>query len=111
MQEQDRHLVYPADAQQEVLAKHASTQTTTLVDVFAMTDRNASLRCDQILAKLAAVQMQIAQVKMLNIEQCRMAEVDDASLLRADPSKARLAPALERLHATSREFTLFLALF
>ena len=53
--------------------------------------------------------MKIARVKMLSNEEERVAEVEEAALLKTEPDKARLAPALSDLAATIAHFSAFVA--
>ena len=66
-QESDRHLVYPPNSpQHQALATHSATPSATLVDVLALTNRTLESKLTQVLTQLEVVQIQVAQVKMLN---------------------------------------------
>ena len=82
---------------------------TTLVDIVAMTQRTEECRLIQVLGRLEEVQMLLASVTMLSIEEDRAIEVDDAALLKTDCDKARLAPQLASLYTSIKDFTQFLA--
>ena len=103
-------MVYPTDLSlHENLVRHEATHVDTLVDVLSMTNHIDDCRLVQVLKKLEVVQMTIAKVRMLNVEEDNLAEVDESSLLRTDAASARLAPTLASLSTEAREFTCFLA--
>lgn len=111
LQTQDQlHLVYPTDLKmQDVVVRHGPTPVDTLVDVLCMAHRSEECKLVQVLSKLESLQMQMARCRMLNIEEDRLVDVDEAALLKTDATSARLAPTLAELSDKTREFVLFLS--
>jgi len=107
-QESDRHLVYPPNSpQHQALATHSETPSATLVDVLALTNRTLESKLTQVLTQLEVVQIQVAQVKMLNLEEDRIVEVEETGVLKTDVERARLGPALVELVKNMDYFAAF----
>ena len=108
-QDSSRHLAFPDVPNLEVLTRHVSTPTTTVLDVLSQTDLVEQCKLVQVLSKLEVAQMKTSEVMMLNVEEDRVCEVDDIAMLKSDPQSARLAPALQSLKSVTRDFSLLLA--
>ena len=105
----DRHLVYPKIARHSDLALHPLTDITTLVDVLALSNKNNQCKVVQVLARLEQWQIKVAYIKSLQDEEERVSEIEEQSLLKTEPDKVRLAPALSELLAIGKQSTSFLA--
>ena len=102
--------MYPPDLNmQDAPVRHGPTPVGTLVDVLSMASRSEESSLVQVLSKLEGLQMLMARCRMLNVEEDRLIEVDEAALLKTDATSARLAPTLAELSDKTREFVLFLS--
>ena len=109
-QEPDRHVLFPSDANHEMLQQHVATPTATLVELLALTDRVEEHKLVQVLSEVESLQIKFARLKMLNKEEERVTEVmEEIALLKTDPVKARLAPAIAELSTAITRFSAFIA--
>ena len=109
--QENRHLVYPKNGRHADLASHPLTDITTLVDVVSPSNKQAESKVVQVMSRLEKVQVAIAKVKSLQDEEDRVADIEESALLKTEPEKARLAPALSELMALSKRFAALLAAF
>ena len=101
--------MYPSNATHSKIAERTETPGIVLMDILCMANRLPEAHLVQALMKLERCQIGLAEVKSLSEEENQVLEVDDTGLLKMELDKAKLAPAIAKLHSHTKLFNVFIS--
>ena len=91
------------------LAAMPMTPMATLIDNLSLANCMQEIRLIQALHRLERVQIQIANIRMLNTEEDRVIDVDDYGVMRTRVEAGKLGPGLVKLDLGVKDFVNYIA--